>query len=88
MQAGHLSAIVVIVNGSESRMMASLQNVLSRLANNLPNAFIEENLLLLLTKTNEAKATFSVDKFANDIALPKVRSINYLRSTSSTIGID
>ena len=49
-RAGSLSALVIIVNGTEARVTNSVKNTLVRLANNLPDVLVDKNLLLVLTK--------------------------------------
>ncbi|CAH1757105.1 10651_t:CDS:2 [Entrophospora sp. SA101] len=69
-RVGSISAIVVVANGTESRMTATAKNTLVRLANNIPNAIVENNLFLVLTKCTEMSASFSVKDFAADFAEP------------------
>jgi hypothetical protein len=71
--AGSLSAIIVIANGTEARITPSIRNTLVRLANNLPDELIDRNLLLVLTKCSRNSASFSEDAFAREISRPKVR---------------
>ncbi|CAG8615817.1 6830_t:CDS:2, partial [Scutellospora calospora] len=68
--AGSLSAIVIIANGTESRVTPSIKNTLVQLANNLPDDLLG-NLLLVLTKCTKSSASFSEDAFSKEIAKPK-----------------
>jgi len=69
--AGSLSAIIIIASGTEARVTPTIKNTLVRLANNLPDA-IYDNLLLILTKCTKASACFSEKAFAKDVGKPKV----------------
>jgi GTPase Era involved in 16S rRNA processing len=70
---GSLSAIVIIVNGTEARVTTSIKNTLVRLSSNLPDVLIDHNLLLILTKCSKSSACFSEDTLAKEIgAKPKV----------------
>ncbi|GBB99715.1 hypothetical protein RclHR1_03600011 [Rhizophagus clarus] len=69
--AGSLTAIVIIASGTEARVTPTIKNTLTRLANNLPDEIISNNLLLILTKCTKASASFSEDAFAKEIARPK-----------------
>ncbi|CAG8625929.1 10669_t:CDS:2, partial [Gigaspora rosea] len=56
----HLSAIVFVADGTEAR----LNNAFKRLLSSLPDNLVNENLLLVLTKTTKSK-------FQNEVAEPK-----------------
>ncbi|CAG8607378.1 1595_t:CDS:2, partial [Gigaspora rosea] len=60
--SGSLSAIIIIANGTESRVTLSTKNTLVRLSNNLPDDLLG-NLLLILTKGTKSGASFSEDAF-------------------------
>lgn len=70
--ADHISAIIVIASGTEARVTATVMNTLARLAGNLPDAVIQQNLLLVLTKTDETGASFDIDYFAQKVHKPHV----------------
>ncbi|CAG8500772.1 17103_t:CDS:2 [Dentiscutata erythropus] len=70
-QFDSLSAIIIIANGTESRVTSALRNIFSRLANSLPDDLINENLLLVLTKCTRGSCCFSLEKFEEIIARPK-----------------
>ncbi|PKY49131.1 hypothetical protein RhiirA4_545082 [Rhizophagus irregularis] len=69
--AGSLTAIIIIASGTEARVTPTIKNTLTRLANNLPDEIISNNLLLILTKCTKSSASFSEDVFAKEIAKPK-----------------
>jgi hypothetical protein len=75
--AGSLAAIIIIASGTEARVTPTIKNTLTRLANNLPDEVISNNLLLILTKCIKSSACFSEDAFVKEIAKPKV-SISFL----------
>ncbi|CAG8553431.1 7482_t:CDS:2 [Acaulospora morrowiae] len=70
-RAGSLSALVIIVNGTEARVTNSVKNTLVRLANNLPDVLVDKNLLLILTKCSKSSACFSIPSFSEEITTPK-----------------
>ncbi|PKC50178.1 hypothetical protein RhiirA1_489064, partial [Rhizophagus irregularis] len=57
--------------GTEARVTPTIKNTLTRLANNLPDEIVSNNLLLILTKCTKSSASFSEDVFAKEIAKPK-----------------
>ncbi|PKY19794.1 hypothetical protein RhiirB3_523784 [Rhizophagus irregularis] len=69
--AGSLTAIIIIASGTEARVTPTIKNTLTRLANNLPDEIISNNLLLILTKCTKSSASFSEDAFAKEIVKPK-----------------
>ncbi|PKC02375.1 hypothetical protein RhiirA5_504074 [Rhizophagus irregularis] len=69
--AGSLTAIIIIASGTEARVTPTIKNTLTRLANNLPDEIVSNNLLLILTKCTKSSASFSEDVFAKEIAKPK-----------------
>nr|CAG8583174.1 5627_t:CDS:2 [Entrophospora candida] len=68
---GSISAIVVIANGAEPRMNPTIKLALVLLANNLPDAMIEDNLFLILTKCTKESTEFSVDTFTEHLGKPR-----------------
>jgi hypothetical protein len=74
---GSLTAIIIIASGTEARVTPTIKNTLARLANNLPDEVISNNLLLILTKCTKSSACFSEDAFTKEITKPKV-SISFL----------
>jgi hypothetical protein len=75
--AGSLSAIIIIASGTEARVTPTIKNTLVRLANNLPDEVVYNNLLLILTKCTKSSACFSEDAFTKDFSKPKV-SISFI----------
>ncbi|CAG8512324.1 19468_t:CDS:2 [Cetraspora pellucida] len=66
-----LTAIVLVVNGTESRITESIQNDLIRLSSNLPDNLFKENLLLIVTNSIKSSSSFSLDIFKKEVVVPK-----------------
>jgi GTPase Era involved in 16S rRNA processing len=56
---GGLTAVIIVVNGSVSRLTVNLRNVIARLRGNLPD-IVMSNVILVLTNTTRYAANFSI----------------------------
>ncbi|CAG8538495.1 9610_t:CDS:2 [Gigaspora margarita] len=61
--AKRLSGIAIVVNGTDVRLTSTMQNTLAQLSNNLPDNFLDNNLLMILTKCNKHNANFNPGDF-------------------------
>jgi len=63
-QAGELQAIVLIINGSTSRMTVNLRNALQRIAGNYPDILLS-NMLAIFTNTSSGAMNFEKASLVN-----------------------
>ncbi|CAG8836390.1 41641_t:CDS:2 [Gigaspora margarita] len=66
----YLNSIVFVINGKQARYSDAIKNTINGLNNYLPKA-LNNNLLLILTKTQKLGCNFQVDLFVKEVAAPK-----------------
>ncbi|OWA53991.1 hypothetical protein BV898_18414 [Hypsibius exemplaris] len=59
-EAGNLSAIIVVINGTVPRFNASVKNAIERMRGNIPDALLQ-NIMILLTNCSRIGANFDVE---------------------------
>ncbi|KAF0531731.1 kinase-like protein [Gigaspora margarita] len=64
-----LSGIAIVANGTNVRLTATMKSTLAQLSNNLPDDFLDNNLLMILTKCKKYNSNFEPETF---FAKPKV----------------
>ena len=58
-QLGHLTAVIVVVNGAQSRLSSNLRSVIASLHDHLPDSILN-NVIVLLTNVRKHQSTFDL----------------------------